>query len=109
MKPLNFHCLSPDVMAGGQRGVQSQFLTLSRRRRGMKAQVGVRAKQSPEWSQWEKCVQGHEQGEPETNKHVTDGPSEATDRGKCDREVGGAFSLWLWGQALSLGLESVLS
>lgn len=65
--------------------------------------------QSPEWSPWEKCVQGHKQGEPETNKHVADGPSEATDRGKRDREVGGAFSLWLWGQVFSLGLENILS
>ena len=54
--------------------------------RGVQGQAGVRAQRSPEWALWEKCGEGHQQGEPATSQLVADGPSEGTDRGKCDRE-----------------------
>lgn len=48
------------------------------------------------------------EGQPETNQHIAGGPSQVTKRER-DRGMDGTFSLWLWSQALSSGMENVLS
>lgn len=48
------------------------------------------------------------QGEPRINQHLADGP-QVTTKGRCDRDMGGAFSVWLQSQALSSWLENVFS